>query len=205
MTEDQLEQEAVGWLSDVGYTLLNGYDIAVDGATPERADYKNTLLLFGLREAINRLNPSIPENAREDALKQVQDLASHRYSSANRHFHKLLVNGVPVQYQKDGETRGDFVRLVDWETSVKNDWVAVNQFTIKGARHTRRPDIILFVNGLPLVLLELKNPADENADIWKAFDQIQNVQRAKSQMCSSTTRCWSSRMALRHLLGSLSR
>jgi type I restriction enzyme, R subunit len=173
MTEDQLEQEALGWLSEVGYTLLSGYDIAVDGAAPERADYKNTLLPFRLREAINRLNPSIPASAREDALRQVQDLGIPSLLSANRHFHKLLVNGVPVQYQKDGETRGDFVRLVDWETPAKNDWVAVNQFTIKGARHTRRPDIILFVNGLPLVLLELKNPADENADIWKAFDQIQ--------------------------------
>lgn len=173
MTEDQLEQEALGWLSDVGYTLRNGYEIACDGATPERPDYKNTLLPFRLREAINRLNPTIPLAAREDAFRQVQDLGIPSLLSANRHFHKLLVNGVPVQYQKDGETRGDFVRLVDWETPAKNDWVAVNQFTIKGARHTRRPDIILFMNGLPLVLLELKNPADENADIWKAFDQIQ--------------------------------
>lgn len=173
MTEDQLEQEALGWLSDVGYTLLNGYEIAFDGGTPERPDYKNTLLPFRLREAINRLNQNIPLAAREDAFRQVQDLGIPSLLSANRHFHKLLVNGVPVQYQKDGETRGDFVRLVDWETPAKNDWVAVNQFTIKGARHTRRPDIILFVNGLPIVLIELKNPADENADVWKAFDQIQ--------------------------------
>jgi type I restriction enzyme R subunit len=173
MTEDQLEQEALGWLSDVGYTLLNGYEISFDGATPERPDYKNTLLPFRLREAINRFNPNIPLAAREDAFRQVQDLGIPSLLSANRHFHKLLVNGVPVEYQKDGETRGDFVRLVDLEIPAKNDWVAVNQFTIKGARHTRRPDIILFVNGLPLVLLELKNPADENADIWKAFDQIQ--------------------------------
>lgn len=173
MTEDQLEQETLGWLSDVGYTLLNGYEIAVDGSTPERPDYQNTLLPFRLRETINRLNPNIPLAAREDAFRQVQDLGIPSLLSANRHFHKLLVNGVPVQYQKDGETRGDFVRLVDWGSPIKNDWTAVNQFSIKGARHTRRPDIILFVNGLPLVLLELKNPADENADIWKAFDQIQ--------------------------------
>ncbi len=173
MTEDQLEQEALGWLSDVGYALLNGYEIAFDGATPERRDYNNTLLPFRLREAVNRLNQSIPASAREEALREVQDLGIPSLLSANRHFHKLLVNGVPVQYQKDGETRGDFVRLVDWDAPAKNDWVAVNQFTIKGARHTRRPDIILFVNGLPLVLIELKNPADENADIWKAYDQIQ--------------------------------
>ena len=80
---------------------------------------------------------------------------------------------MPVQYQKDGETRGDFVRLIDWANPAKNEWLAINQFSIKGPHHTRRPDIILFVNGLPLVLIELKNPADENADIWKAYDQIQ--------------------------------
>ena len=173
MTEDQFEQEALGWLGDVGYALANGPEIAFDGANPERPDYKNTLLPFRLREAINRLNPNIPLAAREDAFRQVQDLGIPSLLSANRHFHKLLVNGVPVQYQRDGETVGDFVRLVDWETPADNDWLAVNQYTIKGARHTRRPDIILFVNGLPIVLIELKNPADENADVWKAFDQIQ--------------------------------
>lgn len=173
MTEDQLEQETLGWLQEVGYSVLNGPEIAFDGAKPERADYRQTMLPFRLREAINRLNPSIPTSAREDAFKQVQDLGIPVLLSANRHFHKFLVNGIPVQYQKDGETRGDFVRLVDWHSPEKNEWLAVNQFTIKGPRHTRRPDIILFVNGLPLVLLELKNPADENADIWKAYDQIQ--------------------------------
>ena len=85
--------------------------------------------------------------------------------SANRHFHKLVVGGVPVQYQQDGQTRGDFVRLIDWAQPVRNEWLAVNQFTLKGAHHTRRPDIILFVNGLPLALIELKNPADLNADV----------------------------------------
>lgn len=173
MTEDQLEKEALGWLQEVGYSVLNGPEIAFDGEKPERADYRQTLLPFRLREAINRLNPIIPTSAREDAFRQVQDLGIPVLLSANRQFHKFLVNGVPVQYQKDGETRGDFVRLVDWQSPEKNEWLAVNQFTIKGTKHTRRPDIILFVNGLPLVLLELKNPADENADIWKAYDQIQ--------------------------------
>jgi len=173
MTEDQLEQEALDCLSDVGYTLLSGYDIAVDGATPERADYKNTLLPLRLRNAINRLNPRIPADAREDALRELQDLGFPAQLSANRHFHKLLVNGVPVSYQRNGETVGDFVQLVNWENPIDNEWLAVNQFSIKGPRHTRRPDIILFLNGLPIVLIELKNPSDESADIWKAFDQIQ--------------------------------
>lgn len=173
MTEDQLEQEALAWLQDVGYTHRHGPDIAFDGSSPERADYRQVTLPFRLREAINSLNPDVPLAAREDAIKQVTDLGIPSLLSANRAFHKLLVGGVPVQYQKDGETRGDFVRLIDWAHPEKNEWWAVSQFTIKGPHKTRRPDIILFVNGLPLVLLELKNPADTHASIWKAFDQIE--------------------------------
>lgn len=173
MTEDQLEQEALGWLGEVGYQHLYGSDIAPDGSAPERANYRQVLLVERLRGAIGRLNPDIPLVAREDALKQVLDLGVPSQLAANRHFHKLLVNGVPVQYQKGGETIGDFVRLIDWANVAANEWLAINQYSLKGPHHTRRPDIILFVNGLPLVLLELKNPADETADIWKAFDQIQ--------------------------------
>jgi len=173
MTEDQLEQEALRWLQDTGYAHLYGPDIAHDGPQPERISYQQVQLAYRLREAIQKLNPSIPANVREDALKQVLDLSIPSLLSANRHFHKLLVGGVPVQYQQDGETRGDFVRLIDWANPERNEWLAVNQFSIKGPHHTRRPDIVLFVNGLPLVLIELKNPADQKADIWKAYDQIQ--------------------------------
>ncbi len=173
MTEDQLERDTLAWLQDVGYTHRRGPDIAFDGATPERTDYRQVLLVQRLREAMARLNPGVPAAAREDALKQVLDLGTPSLLQANRAFHKLLVGGVPVQYQRDGETIGDFVRLVDWAQPGHNEWWAVNQFTIKGPHKTRRPDIILFVNGLPLVLLELKNPADENASIWKALDQIE--------------------------------
>jgi len=177
MTEDQLEQEALSWLIEVGYTHLSGYDIAPDGPSPERDNFRQVLLPQRLRDAIARLNPHMPLAAREDAFKQIQDLGTPVLLSANRHFHRLLVGGVPVQYQKDGETRGDFVRLVDWGNAAANgsgnEWLAINQFSLKGPHHTRRPDIILFLNGLPVVLLELKNPADENANIWKAYDQIQ--------------------------------
>ena len=173
MTEDQLEQETLAWLAEAGYAVHSGPDIAHDGHHPQRASYRQVILPFRLREAIGRLNPHIPTSAREDALQRVMDLSIPSLLSANRAFHKLLVGGVPVQYQKDGETRGDFVRLVDWQEASRNEFWAVNQFTIKGPHHTRRPDIILFVNGLPLVLMELKNPADQTADIWKAYDQIQ--------------------------------
>ena len=173
MTEDQLEKETLGWLGSIGYQHLYGPDLASEGNTPERRDYRQVLLINRLRAAINCLNPTIPLPAREDALKQVVDLGTPVLLSANRQFHKMLIAGVKVQYQKEGETRGDFVRLIDWAETTNNEWLAVNQFSVKGPRHTRRPDIVLFVNGLPLVLLELKNPADEEADIWKAFDQIQ--------------------------------
>ncbi len=173
MTEDQLEQDALGWLSELGYQHLYGPDISHEGVNPERASYRDVVLAMRLHAAIARLNPQVPLAAREDALRQVLELGLPVQLSANRLFHRLLVNGVPVQYQKEGETRGDFVRLIDWVDVGANEWLAINQFSIQGPKHTRRPDIILFVNGLPLVLLELKNPADVNADLMKAFDQIQ--------------------------------
>ncbi len=173
MTEDQLEKEALEWLGELGYMHLYGPDIAHDGDNPERASYRDVLLSMRLRTAIARLNPQIPLAAREDALRQVLELGVPVQLSANRLFHRLLVGGVPVQYQKDGETRGDFVRLIDWADVRANEWLAINQFSIQGPKHTRRPDIILFVNGLPLVLLELKNSADVHADLGKAFNQLQ--------------------------------
>jgi len=173
MTEDQLEQETLSWLAEVGYTVRSGPYIAHDGPDPQRTGYCQVLLPQRLRAAIDRLNPHISASARDDAFKQVENLDIPVQLAANRAFHKLLTNGVNVQYQKDGETRGDFVRLVDWANPQNNEFCAVSQFTIKGPHHTRRPDIILFINGLPLVLIELKNTVNENADIWKAYDQIQ--------------------------------
>lgn len=173
MTEDQLEQEVLGWLASVGYTPLNARDLDELDSRLARASNREVVLAACLRSAIDRLNPAVPVSAREDAFRQVLDMGQPALLSGNRAFHRVLVTGVPVQYQTDGETRGDFVRLIDWKATDSNEWLAVQQFTIKGSRHTRRPDIILFINGLPLVLIELKNPADLNADIWKAYDQIQ--------------------------------
>jgi len=173
MTEDQLEQETLCLLEALGYQHLYGPTIAHDGANPERESNRDVVLTMRLRTAIARLNPLVPLAAREDALRQVLELGVPVQLSANRLFHRLLVSGVPVQYQRDGETRGDFVRLIDWVNIGANDWLAVNQFSIQGPKRTCRPDIILFINGLPLVLLELKNPADLNADLSKAFNQIQ--------------------------------
>ncbi|MFM5840686.1 type I restriction endonuclease subunit R [Aeromonas rivipollensis] len=173
MTEDQLEQEVMGWLAEVGYRTVCGYDVAPDSANPWRSDFRQVVLEDVLREAVVRLNPKVPLGAREDAVRQVLNLDTPAQLMANRAFHRLLVGGVRVEYQLGGETVGDFVRLADFANPAANDWLAINQFSIKGPQHTRRPDIILFLNGLPLVVLELKNPADEQADIWKAFEQLQ--------------------------------
>lgn len=135
MTEDQLEQETLAWLAELGYEVHSGPDIAHDGGNPQRASYRQVVLPFRLREAIQRLNPNVPTAAREDALQQVMDLGVLALLPANRAFHKLLVGGVPVEYQKDGQTVGDFVRLVDWSNVSRNEFWAANQFTIKGLHH----------------------------------------------------------------------
>ena len=113
MTEDQLEQEALGWLADLGYTHLYGPDIAFDGTAPERKDYREVLLIQRLCDAVDRLNPNIPLPARQDAVQEVINLGIPVQLSANRRLHQLLVTGVPVEYTKDGDTRGDFVRLIE--------------------------------------------------------------------------------------------
>lgn len=173
MTEDQLEQETLGWLKSIGYEHRFGPDIAFDGNSPERRDYRGVLLSRRLESALLRLNPGIPQAALDDAIGQISNLGAQSLVGSNRTFHQLLTSGIKVQYQKDGETIGDLLSLVDWSSPEKNDWLAVNQFSITGGSHTRRPDIVLFLNGIPFAVIELKNPADENADIWKAYEQLQ--------------------------------
>jgi type I restriction enzyme R subunit len=176
ISEDHLEQAALGWLRELGWFVAYGPDISpLDGQTPgtERDTYRQVVLTHRLREAIRRLNPDIPLGAQEDALRQMLNPNIPGLVQANRQFHRWLINGVPVEFQKVGETRGARVRLIDFDNPARNDWLAVNQFSVKGPHRTRRPDIVLFMNGLPLIVIELKNPGDEDADIWAAFNQLQ--------------------------------
>lgn len=127
-----------------------------------------------MREAIRRLNPAIPEDAREEALRKVLRVGTPALVQTNRAFHRMLREGVPVEYPRpDGSIAGDHVRLVDFDDVRANDFFAVNQFTVIEGQHNRRPDIVVFVNGLPLGLIELKNAADEDATIWSAYAQLQ--------------------------------
>ena len=176
VSEDHVEQATLGWLAALGWEIDHGPNISPpDAKTPgtERDTYREVALKHRLRDAIRRLNPHIPAGAQDEACRMVLNPNIPGQVQANRQMHRWLVEGVPVQYQKDGETRGDRVRLVDWSDTARNDWLALNQFSIQGPKLTRRPDVVLFVNGLPVVVVELKNPGDENADLWAAFNQLQ--------------------------------
>jgi type I restriction enzyme R subunit len=178
--EDHVEQAMLEWLAGLGWVTAHGPDISPpDAKTPgtERGSYREVVLPSRLREAIARLNPHVPPGARDDALRRVLSPNVPGLVNVNRQVHRWLVDGVPVEFQKDGETRGDRVRLLDFADVAANDWLAVNQFSVQGPKLTRRPDVLLFVNGLPLVLFELKNPGDEDADIWAAWNQLQAYQQ----------------------------
>ncbi len=180
ISEDDIEQAMLQWLAGLGWSVAHGPDISPpDTKTPgtERDSYREVALRHRLADAIARLNPHIPTGARGDALRRVLSPNVPALVSANRQLHRWLVDGVPVEFQKDGETRGDRVRLLDFTDVSANDWLAVNQFSVQGPKLTRRPDVVLFVNGLPLVVVELKNPGDEEADIWAAWNQLQAYQQ----------------------------
>ena len=176
VTEDHVEQATLEWLAALGWEVGHGPDGSPpDAKTPgtERDTYRETALKHRLQGAIRRLNPHIPAGAQDEACRQVLSPNLPGLVQANRQMHRWMVEGVPVEYQKGGETRGDRVRLVDWSDVSRNDWLALNQFSIQGPKRTRRPDVVLFLNGLPVVVVELKNPGDEHADLWSAFNQLQ--------------------------------
>jgi len=173
INEDQVEQLAIEWFKELKYDYLNGYDISLDSDNPLRTNYHEVLLESRLKTALIKLNPSLPMTAIDEAI---DILKKPQYSSLiqnNQEFHKTLLIGIAVEIKKDGETIGEKVKLVDFHEAKNNDFLVVNQFTIKGTKTNRRPDIIVFINGLPISVIELKNPADENADIFKAYNQIQ--------------------------------
>jgi type I restriction enzyme R subunit len=173
ITESAIEQLAIGRLEALGYRYVYAPDIAPDGDAPERGSYAEVLLTGRLRGAIRRLNPGIPADAQEEALKTIQRIASPDVLANNEAFHRLLTEGVPVTYQKDGHPRGDFVWLLDFKNPDNNEFLVANQFTVIENGHNKRPDVILFVNGIPLVVIELKNATDENATIGSAFKQLE--------------------------------
>lgn len=178
ITESVIEDFVIELLKSQGYRYVSGPDIAPDGVKPERRSYEDVLLFDRLRKAIERINPYIPAEAREDAIKQIQQSNAPDLIANNETFHRMLTEGINVSYRKDGIERGDLVWLIDFNNPENNDFLVVNQFTVIENNVNKRPDMIIFVNGLPLVVIELKNPADENATLKSAFDQIQTYKQA---------------------------
>jgi len=178
MTESEVEEACLEILrDDLGYDIVYGPDVSEGGPSEERK-YTEVVLVSRLRSALRRINKSIPESAIEEAVKKVLRTESQDLVVNNQLFHKLISGGVPVQCKRaDGSIKDELVWLFDFDDISKNEYLAVNQFTIMEERNERRPDIVLFVNGLPLVLIELKNPADENATIWSAFRQFETYKQ----------------------------
>ena len=174
ITEADVESAALDWLSALGWRVAHGSDIVPDAPGAERDDYGQAVLERRLRDALAQLNPGLPVSALDDAFRKLTHPEGSTLVARNRAFHRMLVNGVEIEYQdSDGRVRGDQVRVIDFDNLASNDWLAVNQFTVTEDRNTRRPDVVLFVNGLPLGIIELKNPADEDATIWTAWQQLQ--------------------------------
>jgi type I restriction enzyme, R subunit len=173
ITENDIELMAIDLLENLGYQYIYAPDIAHDGDRPERNSYEEVLLLSRLQNAIHNINPNIPVETQEEALKEVQRIHSPELLTNNETFHRMLTEGIKVSYQKDGQQRGDLVWLIDFENPENNEFIVANQFTVIENGNNKRPDVILFVNGIPLVVIELKNPADENATVKSAYKQLQ--------------------------------
>ena len=173
--ESVVEQAALAWLESCGWTVAHGSDIAPDTLRTERADYSEIVLERRLRAALQRLNPDLPVEALDNAFRRLTRPEGTTLEDRNRAFHRATVDGVTVEYRDadDGAIRGAQARVIDFDDPADNNWLAANQFTVVENRHERRPDVVLFVNGLPLAVIEIKNPTDENATIGSAFQQLQ--------------------------------
>lgn len=173
ITENIIEAFTIELLNKLGYEYIHAPEIAPDGENPERESYQQVMLLTRLQNAIQRINKTIPYDAQVEAIKEIQRIASPELLVNNEIFHRYLTEGIPVSKRVDGHDRGDRVWLIDFKNPHNNNFVVANQFTIVENNNNKRPDVILFINGIPLVVMELKNAADENASIHCAFRQIE--------------------------------
>ena len=177
LTESTVEEAALAWLEGLGWNVAHGPDIAPDTTGAERAGYGEVVLERRLHDALARLNPDLPAAALDDAFRRLTRPEGSTLEARNRGFHRMVVDGVTVEHRTDnGAIRGAQARVIDFDDPANNDWLAVNQFTVVENKRERRPDVVLFVNGLPLGVIELKNPADEDATIWSAWQQLQTYQ-----------------------------
>lgn len=173
LTESKIEEFAIGLFEQLGYRYLYGPDIAPDGTNPKRVSFEEVVMVESLHHAVYRINHTLPQEVCDEAINQVLRIASPDLLSNNETFHRMLTEGVSVSVHKEGAERGELVWLVDFDNPLNNDFTVVNQYTIVENSHNKRPDILLFVNGLPLIIIELKNAVDENATVQSAFRQVE--------------------------------
>ena len=177
-TESVVEDAALEWFGELGYSIVHGPEIAPGEPAAERESYEQVILEGRLRDALVRLNPDVPQEGLDEAFRKVSRISSPQLVDANHEFHYYLVNGVSMEYlRSDGSIGYDPVRLVDFDAPDNNDWLVVNQYTVTEAGRSRRPDVVVVVNGLPLAVIELKNAVNENATIWSAFSQLQTYKK----------------------------
>jgi len=180
ISESHVEEAALAWLAELGYATANGLVMGPDGSAPQRENYGEVLLVGRVRAAIAKLNPTLTTETHAEVLAKLRYAETPSLVAENRRLHRYLVEGVPVEVRRtDGTVSGKQARLIDFDEPYSNDWFAVNQFTVIENKANRRPDVVVFVNGLPLAAIELKNPGDENATIAGAFQQLQTY---KSQI-----------------------
>ena len=185
MNEQQLEDLCIGWFQETGWQFVHGPEIAPDGASPERADYRQVILHDRLLAALGRINLHIPIAALEQAVHIVQTISEPQAVVRNRSFHRLLLSGVAVEFSVGDEKKTDLVHLIDFANPQHNEFLVINQFTVTGTKQPRRPDLVIFINGMPLAVIELKNPANEQTDVWDAFNQLQTYKDEISDLFNS--------------------
>jgi type I restriction enzyme R subunit len=173
-----VEEAALAWLGSLGYRIKHGPEVAPGELAAERTNYSQIVLEDRLRQALARLNPDLPAQALDDAFRKLIRPEGPTLDTRNRAVHRMLVEGVTVEYRRlDGSIAGAQARVLDFNKPDNNDWLVINQCSVSENRHSRRLDVVLFVNGLPLAVLELKNAADEDATVWAAFQQLQTYQQ----------------------------
>ncbi len=185
LNEQQLENLCISWFQETGWQFVHGPDIAPDATNPERADYRQVILRDRLLAALARINPQIPTAALEQAAHTLQTISEPQAVVRNRSFHRLLLSGVAVEFAVGDEKKTDWVHLIDFAHPQHNEFLVINQFTVSGTKQTRRPDLVAFINGLPLAVIELKNPASEQTDVWDAFNQLQTYKDEISDLFNS--------------------
>ena len=170
LTEEDLENLSIEWFKEIGYEFAHGPDIAPDGNSSERVDFRNVFLKERLRSALIRNNPEVPSKTIDSAVLKIINPNIPGLVASNRQFHLWMTKGLPISYMEGNQEIGIRIKIIDFDNPDKNDWLAVNQLAISGPKNNRRPDVVIYINGLPIAVIELKNPANSKTDIWDAFN-----------------------------------